>query len=480
MYGDKIYSLFKEIKKTWDTNGIFNMHKIVDTPKMNTFLRYEAGKPTREIKTYFDFSKAGGIIRAVEKCNGSGDCRKSADLGGTMCPSFMATKDEDKVTRARANILREFLTNSSKENPFAHKEIYEIMDLCLSCKACKSECPSGVDIAKLKAEFLQHYYDAHGISFRTKVIASLPSIHRLSSIAPGIFNFFVKNKLFSGIMKYGLQFAKKRSIPVIQHITLNKWMKKHIQEFSEGEKKKKVYLFSDEFTNYLDSDVGMFAVMLLNRLGYKVVIPNHSISARTYLSKGMLRKAKKIANKNILLLKDIICEETPLIGIEPSAILSFRDEFPELVDNNLQKDAEKLGKNTLLIDEFISAEMRAGNISINSFTDISQKILYHGHCQQKAIASTDSTIEMLSFPKNYSIEEIPSGCCGMAGAFGYEKEHYDLSMKIGEMVLFPAIREASEDVIIAAAGTSCRHQIKDGTNRLAYHPMEILYRALKD
>jgi FAD/FMN-containing dehydrogenase/Fe-S oxidoreductase len=479
MFGEKLYQVFREIKTIWDVDGIFNRNKIVDTPKMNTSLRYVAGKKTKEINTHFDFSAVGGIMRAVEKCNGSGDCLKPYALGGTMCPSYQATRDEDNVTRARANILREFLTNSSKDNAFDHKEIYEVMDLCLSCKACKSECPSGIDVAKLKAEFLQHYYDAHGVSVRTRAIANLPSIHNLASVAPRIFNFFISNTFFANATKKILGFGKKRSIPTLQRKTLNKLMKKHVQNMSEGEKKKKVYLFSDEFTNFLDADIGMTAIMLLNALGYEVVIPKHSLSARTYLSKGLLRKAKKFVNQNISLLKDIVSEETPLIGVEPSAILGFRDEYPDLVDKGLREDALRLAKNALLIDEFLAAEMGKGNISKEAFNDIPIRILYHGHCQQKAVASTDCTKEILSFPSGFEVEEIPSGCCGMAGAFGYEKEHYDLSMKIGEMILFPAVRNAPESIIIAASGTSCRHQIKDGTGRKAFHPVEILYQALK-
>jgi len=479
MFGEKLYQAFKEVKNIWDANGIFNRNKIVDTPKMNTSLRYIPGEKTKEIKTHFDFSSVGGIMRAVEKCNGSGDCLKPYSLGGTMCPSYQATRDEDKVTRARANILREFLTHSPKENVFDHEEIYEVMDLCLSCKACKSECPSGIDVAKLKAEFLQHYYDAHGIPLRTKAIANLPLTHKFASTIPSIFNFFITNNFFANTTKKTLGFAKQRSIPRLQRKTLNKLIKKHVQVLSKGEKKKKIYLFSDEFTNFLDADIGMTAVLLLNKLGYEVVIPKHSLSARTYLSKGLLRKAKKIVNQNIRLLKDIVSEETPLIGVEPSAILGFRDEYPDLVDKDLREDALRLAKNALLIDEFLAAEMKKGNISKEAFNDIPKRILYHGHCQQKAVASTDCTKEILSFPSGFEVEEIPSGCCGMAGAFGYEKEHYDLSMKIGEMVLFPAVRNAPESTVIAASGTSCRHQIKDGTEKKAFHPIEILYQALK-
>jgi FAD/FMN-containing dehydrogenase/Fe-S oxidoreductase len=475
MMGDKVYQMFKDLKQVWDPKGIFNPNKIVDTPKMNTFLRYEADQEKKTFETTFDFSDNGGILESAEKCNGSGDCRKSHLMGGTMCPSFQASKNESQTTRARANVLREFLTRSKNENPFDHKEIYEVMDLCLSCKACKSECPSNVDITKLKAEFLQHYYDAHGVPLRSKLIANITKINAFGMNFRPITNFFMSNKLTSYLIKSSIGFATKRSMPLLSKTTLTKYVKN--LKSTEG-KNGKVYLFNDEFTNYNDSDIGITAVRLLNKLGYEVVIPNHVESGRTYLSKGLLRKAKTIANKNVSLLKDKISEETPLLGIEPSAILSFRDEYPELVDVDLKDSAKTLAKHSLMIDEFLAKELENGKISADNFKEDAKEIKLHGHCQQKAVASTIATKAILSLPKNYSVEEIPSGCCGMAGSFGYEKEHYDLSMKIGELVLFPAVRKTDKSTLISAPGTSCRHQIKDGTNRDVLHPVSILYDAL--
>ena len=477
MVGDKIYALFREIKNTWDPNNILNPGKITDTPRMNSNLRYLS--PTPEIKTYFDFSKDEGIVRAAEKCNGTGECRKSALIGGTMCPSFMATRDEDKTTRARANILREFLTQPNQKNPFDHKEIYEVLDMCLMCKACKSECPSSVDITKLKAEFLQHYYDKHGVPLRSRLIANIANINKLGSIAPGIYNFVQKNKIISGLNAKLLGFAPERSFPLLQKQRLETWFENHEKQngkpqFSNG----KVYLFNDEFTRFNDTNIGIKAVLLLNRLGYEVVIPNHLESARTYLSKGLVKKAKKIANTNIRLLKDKISKNTPLVGIEPSAILTFRDEYLDLVDKDLTESAHKLSENSMMIDEFLEREIKAGKIKKEQFTSETKEIKLHGHCHQKSLASTTPTLFVLNFPENYHVTEIPSGCCGMAGSFGFEKEHYELSMKVGELVLFPAVRNSKADTIIAAPGTSCRHQIKDGTNRKAIHPVEVLYGAL--
>jgi len=480
MLGEKNYELLKSIKNTWDPDHIFNPGKITETPSMNTSLRYIPDKIHRKIDTIFDFSATQGILRAAEQCNGSGDCRKSELIGGLMCPSFMALKDENTSTRARANILREFLTNSSKSNPFDHKDVYNVMDLCLSCKGCKSECPSSVDITKYKAEFLQHYYKANGVPLRTRIIANITALNKLGMIWPSIFNFFISNKLISGIFKRILGFAPKRSIPKIYKVTLKAWLKKNNHQDINSAKKGKVLFFADEFTNYNDVEIGIQAIKLLQSLGYSVDIPKHKVSGRTFLSKGLVKKAQKLANNNVLLLKDKVDENIPLIGIEPSGILTFRDEYKELVKEDLKEAALHISRNAFLIDEFISDEIENGNIEKELFTNAEKSISLHGHCYQKALASTAPTIKMLSFPENYQVEEIKSGCCGMAGAFGYEKEHYDVSMKVGELVLFPEVRKAKKDVIIAAPGTSCRHQIKDGTGRRALHPVEILYEALEN
>jgi FAD/FMN-containing dehydrogenase/Fe-S oxidoreductase len=483
MVGEKNYALLKEIKKAWDPNNIFNPNKIVATPSMNTMLRYIPGQQTPEFKTVFRFNDQN-ILQHAEQCNGSGDCRKTALSGGTMCPSFMATKNEKDTTRARANILREFLTNSDQLNRFDHKEIYEVMDLCLSCKGCKSECPSNVDVAKLKAEFLQHYYDANGIPFRSKLIANFTASAKLGAKIPSLYNFAVSNSIIGTAIKKLSGFATKRSMPTMYRTTLLQWYKKkrlatdNRPRKTENGKQKTVYLFCDEFTNYNDTEIGIKAIQLLEKLGYEVIIPEHLESGRTWLSKGLLRKAKEIVNKNIELLYPVVTESTPMIGIEPSAILTFRDEYIDLAtDGNLAK-AKVLSKNVFYIDEFIAREFAAGKIDASLFSSATKKIKLHGHCQQKSLSALSDTVSLLSIPKNYSVETIPSGCCGMAGSFGYEKEHYELSMQIGELVLFPAVRNAAAEIIIAAPGTSCRHQIKDGTGAKAKHPVEILWEAL--
>ncbi len=480
MVGEKNYELFKKLKHTWDPENIFNPGKIVDTPPMNEFLRYTPGQQTPEVKTIFNFTREKGILRHAEQCNGSGDCRKTQLSGGTMCPSYMATRNEKDTTRARANILREFLTHSTKENRFDHKEIKEVMDLCLSCKGCKSECPSNVDMGKLKAEFLQHYYDANGVPVRSQLIGNFAKLTGIASYVPWAYNLVFKTPALRRVANKVVGFHPDRTMPLLHSTTLKSWHKKHQNSISEKAKTpaKQVYLFCDEFTNFNDVEIGKKAILLLEKLGYQVVIPEHVESGRAYLSKGLLRKGKEIAEKNVQLLKSVVSEQTPLIGIEPSAILTFRDEYPELVSESMQPDAEKLAQNVLMIDEFLAKELEKGNLKKDQFTQEKRLIKLHGHCQQKAVGSLVPTKKLLSFPTNYEVHLIPSGCCGMAGSFGYEEEHYDISMKIGELVLFPTVRSQPQEVIIAAPGTSCRHQIHDGTGRKALHPVEILFNAL--
>jgi FAD/FMN-containing dehydrogenase/Fe-S oxidoreductase len=476
MVGEKNYLLLKEIKKTWDPGNIFNPNKIVDTPSMNTMLRYRPGQQTPTFKTIFRYHNQD-VLQHAEQCNGSGDCRKTHMSGGTMCPSYMATRNEKDTTRARANILREFLTHSTKANRFNHKEIKEVMDLCLSCKGCKSECPSNVDVAKLKAEFLQQYYDENGVPIRSTMIANFTNFAKLGALVPGIYNFFMTNKFTSGVIKGMTGFAAARSMPTLDSTTLKSWFNKHQRSASQNGSKK-VYFFCDEFTNYNDVEAGKKGILLLEKLGYTIIIPEHIESGRSWLSKGLLRKAKVIVQKNIRMLAPLVTEETPMIGIEPSAILTFRDEYIDLADDDLLDTAKKLAKFTFTIEEFISREIDKGNITSSMFTSNQKKIILHGHCQQKALSSVAASVKIMSLPQNYSVQTIPSGCCGMAGSFGYEKEHYDLSMKIAELVLLPTVRKQDADVIIAAPGTSCRHQIKDGASKKALHPVEVLYDAL--
>lgn len=474
LLGDQVYGLLKDVKNIWDPSHIFNMGKIVDTPPMDVGLRYE--KKELNVPTYFNYSHQKGWLCAIEQCNGAGDCRKSDLFGGTMCPTYRATRNEKNTTRARANVLRELLTHPKTENVFKQPEILEVLDTCVSCKACKSECPSNIDMARFKAEYLQHHYDVSHVPLRSFLIANLIKIQKMGMVIPWLYNGIVSVRLTSSLLKGMLRFAPERSIPKLYKMTLRNWLLRHSD--ANVPTKGTVYLFADEFTNYMDVEIGIRFIELLRKLGYSVLIPEHVESGRTEISKGMLKKAKVIAEKNVTLLQGLITEDTPLIGIEPSCILSFRDEYPDLVSEHMKVSAAKLAVNSLLYDEFIVREIKKGNITRSQFTEASLKIMLHGHCHQKSLASIEPSKEMLSLPVNYVVEVIPSGCCGMAGAFGYEKEHYQLSMQIGEQVLFSAIRQTGDEVCISAPGTSCRQQIADGTGRKALHPIEVLYNAL--
>lgn len=475
MVGEENYQLMRDLKSWWDPKGIFNPNKIVDTPPMDTFLRYEAGQQTPEFKTAFRY-QGQDVLQHAEQCNGSGDCRKTPISGGTMCPSFMATRNEKETTRARANILREFLTHSEQPNRFAHEEIKEVMDLCLACKGCKSECPSNVDVAKLKMEFLYQYQKEKGLPLRSWLVGNFAKISNLASYIPFLYNVVMGTPAIRRISNVVVGFHPDRTMPLMAKQTLWSWLKSRRSPVQE----KSVYLFVDEFTNFNDAEIGRTTVLLLERLGYEVKTIPHPISGRAYLSKGMLDEARVLAVQNVRLWSSLISENTPLVGIEPSAILTFRDEYPDLVSDEWVDRAQELAKHTLLLEEFIAREADAKRITSAAFSSEKKLMRLHGHCQQKAISSLVAAKKALSLPENFEVQLIPSGCCGMAGSFGYEKEHYDLSMQIGELVLFPTVRSQPEEVDIVASGTSCRHQIHDGTKRHAKHAAEILYAALKD
>ena len=393
-----------------------------------------------------------------------------------MCPSYRATRNEKDTTRARANALREFLTNSEKINKFNHTELKEVFDLCLSCKACSSECPSSVDVASLKAEFQYQYQKENGVPFRSKLFAYNNRFNGIGSKVPKLSNFVFSNPILASLIKKSIGIASKRSLPLISNTSLDKYIKRIDSQTYNKDYIKKIYLFNDEFTNHLDTSIGIDTVELLTALNYQVEVVKNEESGRSFLSKGLLVQAKNFANKNVSIYKDLISKDTPLIGIEPSAILTFKDEYLKLADD--KTSAEAIAKHCFLIEEFIQQEIDLGNITPDQFTTQEQTIKFHGHCHQKASSNQLSSFKVLNLPKNYKVTIIPSGCCGMAGSFGYEKEHYEVSMQIGEQTLFPAVRKASQDTIISANGTSCRHQIKDGTQREAKHPITILKEAL--
>lgn len=477
MIGDRNYQILKDIKSKWDPKGIFNPGKIVDTPAMNTFLRYEPGQKQKTFNTVFRYN-GQNILQHAEQCNGSGDCRKTELSGGTMCPSYMASRNEKDTTRARANVLREFLTNSTKENPFDHQEIKDIMDLCLSCKGCKSECPSSVDMAKLKADFLQAYHDSNGLPFRTRMVGQVDKVTAIASHFSTLYNWTITNTVTSKLVKRIVGFSEHRTLPLIANQSLREWYRQKDKPMYNTESVGDVYFFCDEFTNYNDVEIGKKAILLLEGLGYNILVINHEFSGRALISKGMLREAKKLANKNVKIFSSRLKDNVMLVAVEPSTILTFRDEYIDLVDENLLDEAKRISSHAMILEEFLWREFEKGNISSAQFKATAHDLLLHTHCQQKAWKLQHFTEKVLGIPQGNKVTSVASGCCGMAGSFGYEEEHYDLSMKIGELVLFPSVRAKKSETIVVAPGASCRHQIKDGTHEVAKHPVEILYDAL--
>ncbi|EDM43089.1 probable oxidoreductase [unidentified eubacterium SCB49] len=475
LVGEKNYDLFKTIKTTFDPHNIFNPGKIVEAYPMDEALRYVPDALVKEIDTKFDFSDSQGLLRLAEKCNGSGDCRKTERSFGVMCPSYQATKNEKDSTRGRANVLRETLTNSDTINAFDSKDLKEVFDLCISCKACANECPSNVDMATAKTEFLYQYHKSNTPTLATKLFGFSSKYAKKASRFPRLANAILRGKLTSNIAKNFSGVHHNRSIPLYSIKTFDKYTQLSVSQNNVSEYD--LVLFVDEFSNFQDTSLAKDTYELLIGLGYNIKVITGLDSARALMSKGFLDEAKIEVDKNISSLKNLVTVDAPLVGIEPSAILGFRDEYLRLAED--RKGAEHISRNTYLIEEFLASEMQKGNIKTEQFSEETKSIKVHVHCHQKALSNTKHTFDVLNFPKNYSPTIINAGCCGMAGSFGYEKQHYEISMKIGGQRLFPAIHKAAAHVIIAANGTSCRHQIKDGTNRDALHPVTILKQALK-
>lgn len=476
VYGQEVYELMRQVKQCWDPYEVFNMHKIVDTPPMDQFLRYDVNQQ------YVCSDR--DLMCSIEQCNGAGDCRKSNLIGGTMCPTFKLTRDELLSTRARANILREVLTRGLPDYAETSdvEALEEMLYSCLACKGCHGECPSNVDMTAIRARLLQILYKQHGTPFRSWMVAHMADVERLGHIVWPLYNFFASWQWSSAMIKKIVYFTPERSIPTLSPRTMRQLIKRIPQQKTI---KDRIYLFADEFTNFQEAKLGLTFANLLIKLGYHVEIPRHVESGRAAISKGCLDTAARFANRNVTLLKDKISEETPLVGIEPSCILSFRDEYPNLVPEKMRADAERLAKNCLLFDEFIMREVAKGNITPQQFKEEKIEVWLHGHCHQKALVGIDKTAAMIRLLPGCNLHVIPSSCCGMAGSFGYEKEHYQTSLAIGEMLLFPAVRKALASVThdipayIAAPGTSCRQQIFDGTGHHALHPIEIMYQQLK-
>lgn len=480
MIGEQNYLLLCHIKSLFDSKNLLNPNKITVTPPMNSSLRFSLAEDVRSLKTFFNWDKDGSILQAAERCNGSGDCLKSSLLKGVMCPSYQATRNELFSPRGRANLAREYLVLKSNSNEnIDFKAISDSLQLCLSCKACKSECPSNVDIAQLKAELIGQHNQENGLSLRGWVFANIGLISGITSKIPSLFNWFVYRSLVRKCQSAFLGISSKRVLPRLSAISLQKRVKHFSISMSvQRTYVKRVLLYNDEFTNYYNSEVGIKAIMLLQKLGYKVELFTVKASSRTHLSVGDLTQAKRILNSNLELLSAFFTEDFVLIGLEPSAILTFRDEALVLALPENKHLAEKVSKFCFTFEEFIASEVEAENISSSQFTANSKIIYFHGHCYQKALEKPNVIKKILSLPENYEAFEINSGCCGMGGAFGYEEEHYELSVQIAELVLLPKVRSLKSSDTVATSGFSCKHQIEDLSGKRVMHPAEILFEAL--
>jgi FAD/FMN-containing dehydrogenase/Fe-S oxidoreductase len=478
LYGSQLHQAFRQVKGLFDPHNTFNPGKIIDAPApwQPDILRFNPDyrTPYTPKAPFLDFSTDGGFSGLVEMCNGQGVCRKRE--AGVMCPSFMATRDETHSTRGRANALRAAMTGQLGTEGLASKALYEVLDLCLECKACKRECPSLVDMAKLKYEFLAHYQSVHGVPLRSRLFAHIAAINRFGSILPGVTNWTLRNKLFRGALDGLIGIDRRRTLPPIAPTTFQHWFRTRPKPISNTHGT--VILWDDTFLSYNEPEIGQATVRVLEAAGFEVrLIEQRRCCGRPMISKGLLKEARAVAAHNVRLLAPHAANGVPIIGVEPSCMATFRDEYPDLLGS---EESRLVARHTFFVEEFLAQLAEQGKFDLPfAEHESTQNLLVHGHCYQKALIGTGALNKVLTMLPNTSVREIPSGCCGMAGSFGYEHEHYAVSMACGEDRLFPAVRGAGAATVIVASGMSCRHQIADGTGRIAVHPMVVLARALK-
>lgn len=454
MFGPKLYEAFKRLKRAFDPLNLMNPGKIVNGRPFRENLRFNPDIPLKSFNTFFSFKKEGGFELAVDLCNGNGFCRKKE---GVMCPSFQVTHDEYDSTRARATALQGILKGKLHPDELANKDLLNILDLCIQCKGCKTECPSQVDMAKMKSEVLFQYQEKYGYSFRGRLFGELGKLLKWASPFRSIYN---RIKDYAWV-KSLLGIAGERKLPRLAKNSFSSWFAKYPQKAG-----KKVVLFNDTYTEFIQPEIGKAAVKVLNALGYEVIVLPWSCCGRPFISKGFLKEAKSKALKFLDLYKPY--QEFPLIGLEPSCILSFVDEYSDLL-------GDEFFKKSILFDSFLEAHLEDGRLPLH-FKREKKSVQVQVHCHQKALIGSKSTLEVLKAVDECKVVEIPSGCCGMAGSFGYEKEHYTFSMKIADLVLLKTIKQ--NDAVIIANGFSCRTQILDGSGKKAYHLAEFLAKYL--
>jgi FAD/FMN-containing dehydrogenase/Fe-S oxidoreductase len=477
-FGKELYALFREVKQAFDPHHILNPGNIVDAPPMTENLRFGPGYSVIPVQEHIDFSEDMGFHRAVEMCNGAGVCRKKTT--GTMCPSFMVTREEEHSTRGRANALRAALSGHLPAGELTSQRMYEVMDLCVECKSCKAECPSSVDMAKIKFEFLAQYYEKNRVPLRTRLFADIALVSRISSgaLAP-LANWSLRNGLVRWGMEKFLGITRQRSLPEFARQPFTRWFQGrqngNLASSLKTDSREKVVLFNDTFNTYNYPQVAIAATELLEAAGFEVVLPGHKCCGRPMISKGLVDKARQAARDTVDHLAPFAQQGIPIVGLEPSCLLSVRDEYLYLLPDDPR--VKIVAQQCYTFEEFMARLADEGRLELD-FTGEARHVLLHGHCHQKSLVGTNPSQRMLTLPPGYTVTEVDSGCCGMAGAFGYEVEHYDISIAMAERRLLPAVREQNEGTIIAAAGVSCRQQIKHGTGRQALHPAEILRAAM--
>ncbi len=468
VYGPRLMHAFRDLKQAFDPRNLLNPGNIVGSPGLTEHLRYGAQYTTWQPQTLLDFSSQGGFAAAVELCNGVGVCRKT--LEGTMCPSYMATKDEEHSTRGRANALRAVLSGTAPAAELTGRRLHEVMDLCLECKGCKAECPANVDMAKLKYEFLAHYHAANGLPLRNRLFGRIEAVSRLGARMAPLVNWMSGLAPSRVLLEKVVGIDRRRPLPTLASQTFPAWFRARVApvEAPRGE----VVLFHDTFVTYNYPQIGRATVQLLEAAGYRVTLADKKCCGRPLISKGMLAEARDHAAWNVERLRPYAERGVPIVGLEPSCLLTLRDEYVDLLRS---AGARAVAAQALLFDEFLARE-RARGLSL-AFRPVARGALLHGHCHQKALVGTAPTVAALRWA-GLEVTEVDSGCCGMAGSFGFEREHYDMSVWLGNRRLAPAVRAAGPDVEVVAPGVSCRQQIEHLTGRRAKHPAEVLWESL--
>jgi FAD/FMN-containing dehydrogenase/Fe-S oxidoreductase len=483
MFGSAIVRAFETVKDSFDPEGLFNPGKIVRPPKMDdrSLFRFAPGYTPLPVRTALDWSDWGGLSGAVEMCNNNGECRKFDSE--VMCPSYRVTGDEAHLTRGRANTLRLALTGQLGPDAMTSPQMAATLDLCVACKGCKRECPTGVDMARMKIEVNHARAERHGITLKQRLIAYLPRYARIAASAAPLLNLRNWSGALARLGETLLGLSAKRSLPAWQR----DWFEPHeatqasVAAGTRGTGRE-VVLFVDTFTTYFEPENARAAVTVLTRAGYDVIVPSAPdcgrplCCGRTFLSEGLAAEARAEARRMLGTFAPYVARGVPIVGLEPSCLFTLKDEFLVL---GLGNDAKALSDQAMLFEEFLAAEARAGRLKDLRLKELPEKTaLLHGHCHQKAFAAMGAVQETLRLVPGLAVKTIESSCCGMAGAFGYEASHYDVSMQMGELSLLPAVRAAGPDTLLVADGTSCRHQIADGAAREAIHVARVLERAL--